>query len=175
MTGALIGSITFREVVQIRGINPFVRVDGAVAAALRPGWRKPLPVRLRVNGKPAQPARTNLMPAGDGSFYLYLNGPVRAASEVSLGDRVQVELEFDVDYRNGPQHPMPVWFRDALKSNPAAEKNWSALAPSRKKELLRYFARLQSSDARARNMAKAIFVLSGKAGRFMGRTWTNGA
>jgi hypothetical protein len=88
---------------------------------------------------------------------------------------VGVEIEFDSSYRSGPQHPTPRWFKLALVGNPQALKNWTALIPSRKKELLRYFARLSSSDARARNLTTALRVLSGETGRFMGRAWRNGS
>ncbi len=54
-------------------------------------------------------------------------------------------------------------------------KNWKALIPSRKKEILRYLSRLNSSEARARNLAKALHVLSGETGRFMARAWKNGS
>ena len=168
-------TLTFSEVVRIRGVNPFIFVNPALARELRPGWRRPLPVLLRVNKKPADAWRTNMMPAGDGSFYLYLNAIVRAAAGVCVGDHVHVEIQFDGEYRNGPQHLMPPWFKEALKGNLPAQKNWGALIPSRKKEVLRYFAQLKSRDARARNATKAVYVLSGKTGRFMGRTWTKGA
>ena len=166
---------SFRAVIEIHGINPFIRVSPSRAAALKPGWRKPLPVLLRINHKPEQAHRTNMMPAGDGSFYLYLNGTVRIAAEASVGDRVSVEMEFDADYRNGPQHSMPKWFRYALKGNSTARQNWEALRPSRKKEVLRYFAHLKSAEARERNLSKALKALSGERGRFMARTWRDGA
>ena len=70
---------------------------------------------------------------------------------------------------------MPNWFKRALAGNPPAMKSWKALIPSRKKEILRYFSRLNSQDARARNLAKALRVLSGESGRFMGRAWKNGS
>jgi hypothetical protein len=66
---------------------------------------------------------------------------------------------------------MPSWFRVPLSKVAKATKAWGALIPSRKKEILRYFARLQSRDARARNVMRALHVLSGKQGRFMGRSW----
>jgi uncharacterized protein YdeI (YjbR/CyaY-like superfamily) len=88
---------------------------------------------------------------------------------------VRVRIDFDPSYRNGPQHPMPAWFRQALARNSQARKNWIALIPSRKKEILRYLSRLNSSEARARNLAKALHVLSGESGRFMGRAWKNGS
>lgn len=166
---------SFKAVIEIRGINPFIRISASRAATLKLGWRKPLPVLLRINGKPEEAHRTNMMPAGDGSFYLYLNGAVRTASDASIGDRVSVEMEFDPGYLSGPQHPMPAWFRDALDKNSQARQNWEALTPSRKKEILRYFGQLKSSEAQDRNLGRALKVLSGERGRFMARTWRDGA
>jgi hypothetical protein len=167
--------LSFTAVIEIRGINPFISVSASQASALKPGWRRPLPVLVRVNDKPVKASRTNMMPAGDGSFYLYLNGPLRTASNTMVGDRVRVEVAFDASYKNGPQHPMPRWFKQALAGAPQALKNWTALIPSRKKEILRYFAGLSSPEARARNLAKALHVLSGQTGRFMARQWKNGS
>jgi len=167
-------SLKFRGTIQIRGINPYIGVSAAQSAALKAGWRKPLPVLLRINGKPDDACGTNMMPVGDGTFYLYLNARVRSEAEVGLGEVVRVELELDKGYRNGPLHPMPRWFEKALEKNSLAQKNWNALSPSRKKEILRYFAGLKSADAQTRNLAKAIRVLSGEAGRFMARAWRNG-
>jgi hypothetical protein len=165
----------FAAIIKIRGINPFILVSAARATAIKPGWRKPLPVLARINGKPKDPWRINMMPVGDGSFYLYLHGDVRKASGTTVGDRVLVEVSFDATYENGPQHPVPRWFKQQLAGNPQARKNWTALIPSRKKEILRYFSRLTSQDARSRNLAKALQVLSGETGRFMARAWKNGS
>ena len=166
---------SFTAVIKIRGVNPFILVSAARANAIQPGWRKPLPVLVRINGKPESSWRINMMPVGNGSFYLYLHGDIRKSSGTSVGDRVRVEIEFDESYRNGPQHPMPQWFQQALAGNRQAKQNWTALIPSRKKEILRYFSRLRSPEARARNLAKALLVLSGETGRFMARTWKNGS
>ena len=70
---------------------------------------------------------------------------------------------------------MPAWFEETLLKNPKAMKNWETLIPSRKKEILRYFSRLKSPEARARNLEQTLHVLSGKSGRFMARTWNEGA
>jgi hypothetical protein len=167
------GKLRFRATIEVNGINPFVLVSATRAARLRKNWRKPFPVLVRVNGKPEKPWRINMMPVGDGSFYLYLHGDVRKASRTKAGDAVEVELQFDEDYKNGPLHPMPAWFRAALNKNSRARKTWEALSPSRKKELLRYFAGLKSPEARARNLQRAIHVLAGGKARFMGRTWND--
>jgi hypothetical protein len=165
----------FDGIIKIRSVNPYVLVSASRAKRIRPGWRRPLPVKLRINGGPADPWRVNLMPIGNGGFYLYLHGGVRKASGTGVGDRVHVSIEFDAAYRNGPQHPVPDWFRNGLEKEPRAIKNWSALPPSRKKELIRYFAGLKSESARARNLARALHVLSGRSGHFMGRDWTKGS
>jgi len=168
-------ALAFDAVIKLRGVNPFVVVSAARAHAIKPGWRKPLPVLVRVNGEPAKAWRINMMPVGDGSFYLYLHGDVRTASGTAVGDRVRVEIEFDSRYRSGPQKSMPGWFKQGLAGNPQAAKNWKGLTPSRKKEVLRYFSRLKSPEARARNLARALDALSGDAGRFMGRSWKDGS
>src|SRR6267154_233669 len=154
----------FTSVIKVRDGNPYIFVTPAQTKSIRLGWRKPLPVLVRINGKPA-PWRINMMPVGNGSFYLYLHGDVRKASGTKVGDRVRVEVSFDATYKNGPQHRMPAWFRAALQKNPRALKNWEALIPSRTKEILRYFARLKSPEARARNLERALHVLSGGKGR----------
>jgi hypothetical protein len=56
---------------------------------------------VRINGKPEKAWRINMMPVGDGSFYLYLHGDIRKASGTAVGDRVRVEMEFDPAYKNG--------------------------------------------------------------------------
>lgn len=163
--------LRFRSVIEIEGINPFVLVSAKRVARIQKNWRKPLPVRVRVNGKPEKAWRINLMPVGDGSFYLYLHGDVRKVSKAKVGDRVTVDLEFDDEYKSGPAHPIPSWFRDALDENRNAKRGWLELIPSRQKEILRYFSWLKTPEARVRNVQRAIHVLAGAKGRFMGRAW----
>src|SRR5689334_16622203 len=128
----------FRSVIEINDINPYVLISAKRAARIQKDWRKPLPVRVQVNGKPDTPWRINLMPVGDGSFYLYLHGDVRKASGTKVGDVVGVTVEFDGDYKSGPADPMPSWFGGRLKRNRAAQREWDRLPPSRQKEILRY-------------------------------------
>ena len=166
--------LRFIAVIQIRDGNPYIPVSAARAKTLKPDWRKPMPVRVRINGKPEEAWRINMMPTGNGGFYLYLHGDVRRASSTRVGDRVRAEVRFDPPYRNGPLHPMPAWFKTALRKNATAMKHWTALIPSRKKEVLRYFSFLKSPQAHARNLEKAMHVLSGNKGRFLARTWQHG-
>lgn len=161
----------FKAEIMLRGINPFVLVSAARAKKIREGWNKPMPVRVQVNGEPNPAWRINIMPAGDGSFYLYLDGNVRAASGTKVGDKVEVSVAFDGDYRSGPQHAMPPEFSARLRGDVAARARWEALSPSLQKEVLRYLANLKSEEAKHRNIERAIRVLGGEKERFLGRDW----
>ncbi len=141
--------LRFRAPIKIRGINPYVLVTAEQAAQLKPDWRRPMPVRIRVNGKPDTPWRINLMPVGNGSFYLYLHGQVRKESGTGVGDFVSMAVEFDGQYKGGPADPMPRWFADGLRKDPAARHGWERLPPSRQKQIIRYLVRLKSSQARS--------------------------
>lgn len=167
-------TLTFTATMEIIGINPFVPVNRKQADFLKPDWRRPMPVLVRVNGQPQDPWHINMMPVGDGNFFLYLHGDVRKASGTKVGDLVTVELSFDEAYMNGPQHPIPDWFQSALDRNGIANENWLALSPSRQKEILRYFSQLKSDEAKLRNLEKVMNVLEGRSDRFMGRPWKDG-
>jgi hypothetical protein len=160
--------------IAVRGVNPYVLIDALQAKRLKPNWHRPLPVVLRIAGLPQHRWLTNLMPAGNGDFYLYLHEHMRRVASAAVGDRIRVELQFNAAYRGGPAHSMPKWFRDALREAPAALQNWRRLIPSRKKEILRYFASLKSAAARARNLDRAMHVLGGQRDRFMARDWEDG-
>lgn len=168
-------TLRFSSVMKIRGINPYVPVSKEQAAALKPDWRKPMPVLVRINGQPKEAWPINMMPDGDGGFYLYLHGSVREASKTKVGDTVDVEVRFDAAYKNGPMHPMPDWFRVPLEKDTKALRGWEMLIPSRQKEILRYLAGLKSASARERNVTKALHVLSGSEARFMARSWQGGS
>lgn len=170
-TGFANASILFTETIKKRGINPYVLVSAQIATQLKENWRKPLPVLVQVNNKPEPPWPINMMPVGDGSFYLYLSGEVLKASNTRVGSIVEVKLQFDTNYKPGPIDPMPVWFSEALEQNHLARQGWDELIPSLQKEILRYMARLKSVEAQSRNTQQAIHVLSGGKGRFLARSW----
>jgi hypothetical protein len=167
-------AVQFKARMEIRDGNPYLLVNAIRATALQKGWRKPMPVLVRINGLPRKPWKINMMPVGDGSFYLYLHNDVRKASRTKVGDQVEVELRLDQEYRGGPAHPMPAWFGKALAADASAKAAWDVLPPSRRKEVLRYFSWLKSDVARARNLEKVMAALSGKTTRFMARTWVDG-
>src|SRR5437763_11647087 len=120
----MIKALLFTAPIKITGVNPYVHISTVRAKKLKPGWRKPMPVLVRLNGEPKKAWRINMMPKGNGSFYLYLHGNIRKASKTKVGDKALVEIMFDEKYKNGPMHPMPASFRSALGKNPNAKKAW---------------------------------------------------
>ena len=60
--------LTFNARIRITGVNPYVQVSAARAKTFKPGWRKPLPVLVRINGQPRTPWRINMMP-GRGAIF----------------------------------------------------------------------------------------------------------
>lgn len=164
----------FSAPIKLQGINPYIRVSAARARRIKAAWKKPMPVLVQVNGEPNPPWRINMMPAGDGGFYLYLAGEVRKASSTQVGDRVEVSVTFDDSYTSGPQHDMPAELAARLNDDATATAAWNALSPSRQKEILRYLANLKSDDARQRNIDKVMSVLGGAKERFMARDWNDG-
>jgi hypothetical protein len=167
-------TLSFTARIEITGINPYVLVRAEQAMTLKSEWRRPMPVRVRLNGGPRTRWRTNMMPAGDGDYLLYLHGAMREVSETSVGDVVSVELSFDHDYRGGPAHETPEWFRLALELEPEARSHWIALSPSRQKEVVRYLSTLRSPEAKKRNLTQVMRVLRGENARYMGREWIDG-
>jgi Domain of unknown function (DUF1905)/Bacteriocin-protection, YdeI or OmpD-Associated len=166
--------LVLTAVIELTGINPYVRVQPDQSELLKPGWRRPMPVVVRIDGDPDKLWPTNMMPVGKGAFNLYLHGEMRKASQTAVGDIVALELWFDEEYVDGPQHPLPPWFETALGRNGAARANWERLPPSRRKELLRYFDRLKSDEAIERNLNAVLHVLAGNTGHYMGRDWADG-
>ncbi|WP_165356616.1 YdeI/OmpD-associated family protein [Sphingosinicella sp. BN140058] len=161
----------FEALIEIRGINPFVLVSAERAQGIRLGWRKPMPVLVQLDDKPVPARRINMMPAGDGSFYLYLNADLREQAGAKVGDVVTVCVSFDPDYETGPQHTIPPAFAAGLEISPAAKARWISLAPSLQKEVLRYLARLKSDAAKTRNIERLMRILGGARERFMARDW----
>jgi hypothetical protein len=153
--------VEFNSSIGILGINPYVLVDSVNATALRKDWREPMPVIVQIDNLPDVPYHTNMMPSGNGEFYLYLHNGIRKASDTKVGDTVNVKMWFDHEYRNGPMHNMPERFKQLLGEHTDAAANWRTLSPSRQKEVLRYFAGLKSDEAMERNILRAIHVFNG--------------
>lgn len=136
--------------------NPCVEVPPAVVAALKAesGRNQSLPVQATLQGKPF---KANVMKYR-GAWRLYLNGVMRKRTGVEVGQRVRVTLRHDPRPRSTP---VPPAFAAALARDRRARTAFAALAPSRRKELLRYLGNLKREESLKRNVAKMLRYLKG--------------
>jgi uncharacterized protein YdhG (YjbR/CyaY superfamily) len=138
----------FRAGIQIIGVNPYVSVpaDRLVTLFKRAAkTRGPIAVCGQLDGH----AFRQTLVKYAGAWRLYLNTPMRRAATKGVGDRVTVDLDFDPKPRLVPMPPM---FKRALATNPAAKAVFEAMAPSRRKEILRYLASLKTEVSVRRNV-----------------------
>jgi hypothetical protein len=166
--------LEFKADILINGVNPYVMINSEQASLLKENWRRPMPVFVKVNNKPDDGWRINMMPVGDGRFYLYLDGNARKASQSKVGDTVNVTVEFDALYRSGPVHAIPQLLQDALDRDSDIQARWEKLSPSRQKEVLRYLDKIKSEEIKIKNTERMINILLGNADHFMGRDWVDG-
>lgn len=128
------------------GVNLLVDVPARVSKAF--GGRGYVPVTATVGGK-AFPQ--TLCPAGGGRHILYVNQPMLRAAGKGEGERVAVALVPDPASRMPQMHPA---LAKALRRRPDARAAFEGLAPSRRKEILRYLWSLRSGEAVGRNVER---------------------
>lgn len=168
----------FTSKVSIINGNPYVTPTKMVLEQIFKDSSKrnsPIPVRGTLNGAKFQQTLVRYK----GNWRLYVNiimaklAKIKFSKSISeiVGEKVVVNIEFD---NSPPKFTMPTFFKKALDANPVAKKNWEKLVPSRQKEILRYLSWLVTTDAKSRNVEKAISALNGNNERFMARDWKNG-
>ena len=146
------------------GINPYVLLPVAVLKDIfndAERDRGPIAVRGHLNGHPFLQTLVKY----SGKWRLYLNGPMRTAAGIDVGDMAQVHIEFDPAERVLTMHPK---LHAALQKNKKAKQVFDALIPSRRKEIIRYINSLKAEESVERNINRAIGFLLGKE-RFVGR------
>lgn len=140
------------------GINPYVSVPPDVLDSIfeQAGKaRGPIPVRGMVNGKPF----TQTLVRFQGAWRLYINGIMREAAGIDVGDQADIQVEFDPAPRVEPVHPK---LAEAFVKNKAAKSAFENLIPSRQKEILRYLNSMRTEESLDRNIEKVIQNLLGK-------------
>ena len=139
-----------------RTLNPCVVVPEPIVAALKAeaGKNQSLPVKATFKGKVF---KANVV-IYRGAWRLYLNGTMRKAAGVDVGHRVKVGLRHDPVARTTP---MPPAFARALARDRRAKAAFERLAPSRRKELLRYLGNLKREESLRRNVERMLKYLKG--------------
>lgn len=140
------------------GINPYMNVPEDVLQALFKQAGKatgPIPVRGTIDGKRFKQTLVKYQ----GAWRLYINGEMRQAAGVDVGDQAHVKVEFDPVPRTEKK---PAKFLQALSKSKAAKIAFEKLAPSRQKEMLRYLNSMKTETSLERNIEKILQHLLGE-------------
>ena len=126
------------------------------------GVRGRIPVRGTVNGVPF---RSSIFPGRDYGFrHLVLPREVRESAQVQAGDTVDVVIELD----DAPREvEVPADLVAALRARPAAERAWTELSYTRRKEQVAGIEGVKKRETRARKIERLIALLT--AGQKLGR------
>lgn len=149
----------FSATVRKVDINPYVRVPAEVVRKLQQAAQKdkgPIRVEGKLQGQPFSATVVRFR----GLWRLYLNTAMRREAQVGLGDQVRVEIEWDATPHTVP---MPRQLKHALSKNKRARAAFQALAPSRRKEILRYLNHLKRPETLQRNIEKVIRFLQAES------------
>jgi Bacteriocin-protection, YdeI or OmpD-Associated/Domain of unknown function (DUF1905) len=154
----------FQATLEILGINPFVRVPGAILDRILEEAGKdkgPIPICGTINGN----SYTQTLVRHGGVWRLYVNTKMLPRSPKRIGETVDMSIMLDRQKRD---IQTPEKLARALDQNIEAKKVFDAMAPSRRHEIVRYISRLKSETVIEDNVAKAIGFLLGR-NAFAGR------
>jgi len=131
------------------GINPYVGLPEDVLNALfkqADRTKGPIQVRGTVNGKRFKQTLVKYQ----GAWRLYINGEMRRAAEIDVGDEAHIKIEYD---------PVPRIESSPAKFVSALSKNKTAQAAF---ESLRYLNAMKTESSLERNIEKVIQHLLGE-------------
>jgi hypothetical protein len=146
----------FRAVIRSGGANPYVSVPAPVALAFAAFARAG---RIRVEGTlNGVPIRGSLIPVRGGAHRLFVNGGMRSAASVAVGDTVAFALRAE----SPDTVSLPPDVASAFARVKGARAAFEAAPPSRRRELLRYVDAAQSPAVRAQRIRKTAAHLLGE-------------
>jgi hypothetical protein len=161
-----VATVRFSAEIQTTGVNPYVevpkRVTDALAAAAAAGEiPRAVAGRIRVAGTMSAGARgvpvaANLVPVKGRGHRLYVNGGMRAAAGVGVGDTVSFTLRAEAD----GEVTLPPDLAAALSAG-AARTAFQGLTAAHRRELLRYVDDARSPDTRAKRVAATVAQVVG--------------
>ena len=146
----------FEATIFKQGPNPYVDVPENVSEALAEhGQAGRISVEGELNGASIQ---TTLVPWGDKRHRLYVNGGMRSAARVGVGDTVSFELRATAPDAVRPPDDVAA----ALRKIDGARSAFDALEPSHRRELIRYINNAKTAETRERRVRKTVDHVVGK-------------
>jgi antitoxin component of MazEF toxin-antitoxin module len=138
---------SFTTTILAHGNNTGIEVPAAHMAAL--GLKKNPPVVVYLPGY----SYRSTVAVMNGAFMIPLSAAHRQAAGVAAGMQVEVTLELDLAPRSVE---LPADLAAALAAAPGSQAAFDALAPSKRKELVRQVEEAKASETRTRRIAKIV-------------------
>ena len=109
---------------------------------------------VRVEGTAnGQTFRTRLTPRGGGAHRLFLDGDVRAAASIGVGDELTIEV---ARADTPPEPPLPGDLREALSALDGGVEGFAALTEAQRTGMLAFVERAQTASTRARYVERMV-------------------
>ena len=129
-------------------MNYCVDVPAEASRALGAGTHPPVAGEVAGVG-----FRTRLTPRGGGAYRLFLNGEVRSAAAVGVGDVAEVELWPD----EAPRDPaLPADLASALDAAPGGLEALASLTEAQREGMVAFIERARTAETRARYVARVV-------------------
>lgn len=126
----------------------FMQIPFNVEAEL--GSKARVPVKGTMNGFPF---RSSVFPNGDGTHHMMVCKETRLGAGAQAGDTVRVVMELDPEPR---VVEAPEDLAAALAEHGEASETWERLAPSHKREYVRWIEEAKKPETRANRITKTI-------------------
>jgi hypothetical protein len=147
------GGFAFQAKVVKLGMMYVVDVPHAVSESV--GVRGYVPIAGVVKGTPL---RASFIPRGDGCHRVLLNGEIRRAAGIALGERVTFEIRVDREPR-GTHTPEDV--ADALRDEGVLDA-WESLAPGKRMHIIHWVEKAVHEETRIKRIARVIEIALGE-------------
>lgn len=131
----------------------FIEISQRQAAQINPGTRVSFRVKGSIDGHEIQ--KTSILPVGEGSFILPINGTIRKAIGKAMGDKVQVSLA--LDERALTLSPI---FMTCLKDDPPALKHFRTLPKSHQNYFSKWIESAKTTSTKTKRITMAVMALS---------------
>lgn len=145
--------MTLQITTVLEPVGPATALELSDAQVAQLGGGKRAAVRVTIGDRTA---RLRLAGMG-GQNLIGLSKAARAELGVAIGDTVTATIELDDAER---KVEVPDDFRTALDDHPGAAAAFTALSPSRRKELVRGIVDARRPETRARRITAAVAQLS---------------
>ena len=118
---------------------------------------------VRVEGTAnGHPFSTRLTPRGGGAYRLFLDGAVRAAADIGVGDEVAIEVA-RAEALSEP--PLPDDLREALSALDGGVEAFAALTEAQRTGMLAFVDRARTAATRARYVERVVKEVRRRGGR----------